>query len=229
MEIDNKHFKFKHPFTCLISGPTESGKTFLIRNILKNYKFLFYNLLPKNVSILRVLWCYGQWQNLYSIPISDNIIIQYTDSIVNDGIIKQFSPNIIIVDDLLNEFDKTKHLENIFIKKSHHMNISVIFVVQNLFAKSIRTISLNSHYIILMKSPRSASQIQQLAKQIFPMNSKAIMEAFTDATTKAYGYLIIDLKQDTPENYRLRTRITSEEVDHLRLRIPFAPIVYKFK
>ena len=34
-----------------------------------------------------------------------------------------------------------------------------------------------------------------------------MQETFHDATSDPYGYLLIDLKQDTPEHLRLRTRI----------------------
>ena len=52
---------------------------------------------------------------------------------------------------------------------------------------------------------------------------KYFMEAFSDATNKAYGYIRIDLTPDTPENLRLATRITPEENKfHI-----FSPIIYK--
>ena len=36
-------------------------------------------------------------------------------------------------------------------------------------------------------------------------SSKAVMAAYKDATSKPYGYLFVDMKQDTPETTRLRT------------------------
>ena len=41
---------------------------------------------------------------------------------------------------------------------------------------------------------------------------------------KSYGYLLIDLTPDTPEEYRLRSHITSDEV--LFLGSKFNPIIY---
>jgi Ni2+-binding GTPase involved in maturation of urease and hydrogenase len=41
LAVDKKHLSFKHPFTCITAGPTSSGKTVLIRRILK-HKSLFF-------------------------------------------------------------------------------------------------------------------------------------------------------------------------------------------
>jgi hypothetical protein len=224
MEYDVHHAKFKHPFTCLISGPTQSGKTTLIRRILKNYRLLFHNI---NTTTLKVLWIYGQWQPNYNLPIGENIIVRFTQNIPDFDKLDEYKPHVIVIDDFLNEFDKNKNLENIFIKQSHHLDISVFFLVQNLFHKSIRTISLNSQYIILLKNPRDGAQIRSLAKQIYPLKSNILVEAFLDATKQPYGYLVIDLKSDTPDSLRLRTRINPEEVHHLNKR--FSPIIYRTK
>ena len=59
---------------------------------------------------------------------------------------------------------------NLFTKGSHHRNLSVIYIVQNLFhqGKGNRSISLNSHYLVLFKNPRDKLQILTLAKQMYP-------------------------------------------------------------
>ncbi len=45
-----------------------------------------------------------------------------------------------------------------------------------------------------------------------------MQEAFADATSMPYGYLFIDLKQDTPEHMRLRTNIFPGETQYAYLR-----------
>jgi hypothetical protein len=52
-------------------------------------------------------------------------------------------------------------------------------------------------------------------------------EAFKDATVKSYGYLMIDLTPDTPEEIRLRTRIFPDESPRFDQNI--SPIIYKQK
>ena len=85
--------------------------------------------------------------------------------------------------------------------------------MQNLFPKNkeSRTISLNSQYIVVFKNPRDVSQMTTLAKQMYPGRVKFDQEAFADATSTPYGYILVDLKQDTPEDLRLRTSILPDD------------------
>ena len=60
---------------------------------------------------------------------------------------------------------------------------------------------------MVFKDPRDVSQMTTLAKQMYPGRVKFVQEAFADATTAPYGYILVDLKQDTLEDLRLRTSI----------------------
>ena len=116
---------------------------------------------------------------------------------------------LLILDDLMTEAGS--EVSNIFTKISHHRNISVIFLTQNLFFKSQRTMNLNTQYLVLFKNPRDALQVATLGRQMYPGNSKFLVEAFKMATEKPFGYLLIDLRADTLEKYRLRSNIFSGE------------------
>src|SRR5690348_14956905 len=91
-------------------------------------------------------------------------------------------------------------LANLFTKGSHHLNISVLFIVQNVFhkGKEMRTVNLNTHYYFLLKNPRDKLQVMALGRQIYPGKVKFFMESYEDATSLPYGYICIDLKPDTP-------------------------------
>ena len=41
--------------------------------------------------------------------------------------------NLIIVDDLMTKSGKDKRIADLFIKGSHHRNLSIIYIVQNIF------------------------------------------------------------------------------------------------
>jgi len=219
MEIDLKHVQFKHPSNTLVAGMSGSGKTQLMRRILKNHKLLFHNLKDE----ISVIWAYGQWHSFIDIQISDAINILYHEGIPTIELIVKHKPDIIIIDDLMNEMNKDNSFENIFTKKSHHMNISVFFLVQNLFynAKSMRTVSLNCHYMILLKNPRDKSQVTTIARQAYTDNMSYFTDSYSDATLPAYGYIRMDSTPDTDEKFRIMSRLAPEENKGI-----FSPIVY---
>ena len=78
--------------------------------------------------------------------------------------------------------------------------------------------SLNSHYIVLFKNACDATQVANLARQIYPGKSAFMIEAFKNATSASYGYLLIDLKQETDDKLRLRIGIFSGDVKYEYLR-----------
>lgn len=122
-------------------------------------------------------------------------------------IFNDLKPRLLIIDDLMRETNSD--VIDLFTKGSHHFNISVMYVTQNIFnqGKGRRTISLNAHYIVAFKNPRDRVQIQTLARQVCPDNSNYIQEAYKDSTSVPFGYLLFDLKQSTPELWRYRTNI----------------------
>ncbi|GFU83866.1 uncharacterized protein TNCV_3851881 [Trichonephila clavipes] len=119
----------------------------------------------------------------------------------------QYSDALIVIDDLMGELGNDPQLTKLFVKFSHHRNLSIIFVVQNIFhkGKEIREISLNAHYLVLFKNRRDQSQITHLGRQLYPRKVKFFQECYADATSKPYGYLLIDLKPETDESLRVRT------------------------
>ena len=81
----------------------------------------------------------------------------------------------------MEETKDNSDIAKLFTKASHHRNISVIFLTQNLFlkGKQTRTISLNSNYMAIFKNPRDKSQFSHLASQMFPGESSFLKESFT--------------------------------------------------
>ena len=78
--------------------------------------------------------------------------------------------NLIVFDDQMIDPTRDKRIVNLFTRGSHHGNLSVIYIVQNLFhqGKGRRSISLNSHQQVLFKNPRDKLQVLTLAKQMYP-------------------------------------------------------------
>ena len=191
--------KLRTLFSMLVVGPSGSGKSVLVNNLIQNRD----TLLDRKYS--KVVWCYGIWQDFYE-------TLPYT---MHEGPPSQeildAGNMILVVDDMMNSAQDL--MAAVFTKTSHHKNICCIFLTQNLFVKGVhsRTISLNAHYLILMKNSRDRAQISHLARQVYPNNSRFLVDSYNDATAKPYSYLMLDFKQETPENLRVVTGILPNE------------------
>lgn len=191
-----------HTFSCIIAGPSRAGKSFWIKKLITNIDQMI------KPSIDKIYYCYSEWQPLFDTY--DNVYFHH--GIIKIDELNKSKNNLVIVDDLVSDIDQ--NLEDVFTKLSHHRNVSIIFITQNLFQKSshLRTMSLNASYIVLFKNPRDVNQVGYLARQMFPpKQSQFLQEAFRDATSISYGYLFIDLKQETEELLRIRTGIYPDE------------------
>jgi hypothetical protein len=197
--------KWQHPFTCIIAGPTSCGKSVFVSKFLRNLEVMV------DVKITEIIWCFGESQPLHeSLRGSLNIPIKFEEGLPNINEVAPESlapPRLLIIDDLMSESNKS--VVDLFSKGSHHRNLSIIYISQNMFhqGKGSRDISLNAHYSIIFKNPRDKSQIFHYARQVFPENPKFIHEAFLDATSKPHSYLLFDMKQSTPDAFRFRTDI----------------------
>ena len=105
-------------------------------------------------KIKKFLYFYDTNQKKFDQGIDSILFIQGLPSL---KILKDASQSLVVLDDLIH-YPKDM-IAKIFIVYSHHYNFSVIFTTQNLFNKSIREISLNSHFVVLFKNCRDATQI----------------------------------------------------------------------
>ena len=137
--------------------------------------------------------------------------VMFVEGLPNPEDWREDKRRLVIVDDLMSETND--RVTKLFTKGSHHRSLSVMYIVQNLFGKNKeqRTISLNSHYSVVFKNPRDASQVTHLAKQMYPGKTMYLQEAFKEATSIPHGYLLIDLRQETPDHLRLRTRVFPDQ------------------
>lgn len=203
--------RWSHPFRAQFCGGSSSGKTFFTHKFLENAQTL---ILPPPEYIL---WFYGEYQPLYDTILRTVPNIEFIEGFPSDvdSVLNVSKRGVIIIDDLMQELANDDRLSKLYTKTSHHKNVSIIFLTQNLFYggsnKTLRTVSLNTEYFLLLKNPRDASQITSLAKQMYPGNVHFLQESYRDATKEPYSYLLIDLKMTTPDHLRLRARILPGE------------------
>jgi hypothetical protein len=113
----------------------------------------------------------------------------------------------------MTEMAKSEDAVNLFIRGSHHRNISVVFLIQNFFYKNLRTLTTNAKYIVLMKNPRENGFASVLGRQMNGGKRNAALEsAYKDCMSTKYGYLVIDYGQEQNDSCRLRNSLFPEDM-----------------
>ena len=152
-------FYFKHPNTIQISGPKGCGKTWFVRRILEEQ---LIQPLPT-----RIIWVYSKWQPDYEQARALFPFVEFVEGWreVLYASIRPDERNLLILDDQTDEAGNSKTLSKLFTKGSHHRNLTIINLVQNVFnqSKSQRTVSLNSHYNVVFCKKRDARQFRTYA------------------------------------------------------------------
>lgn len=191
--------QFKHPFTMMIAGPSSCGKTTFVKQMLLNKRKMF------DVDFDRIIWCYSVSSSIPDIPGIDEFHNGVPESFEND----KNEKILYVLDDLMDSVANNEAISNLYTKHSHHLGISVCLITQNLYQKGsqFRTISLNSKYLVVFKSPRDKQQFMFLARQVYPQNSQELVRVFNEICHQPNGYLLLDLTQDIIELLRFRTDI----------------------
>ena len=204
----DEEFVFKHPFRCYVAGPSCCGKTELLQKILLN----IHNLVDKPIE--RIVFCYSEWQKKYEIFNYLSPKVEMIQGIVKLEDFDEKTNNLLILDDLMNECKNSIEILYLFNVKSHHRNISVFLVTQNIFTmgKCTRDLNLNSSCMIIFKNWRDVTQINFLARQMFPKKSKDFLQIFEDAcvSNDGYGYVFLDLNPNTKYDMRIQGNIIEE-------------------
>lgn len=198
---------FEAPTSIFVVGMSGSGKSYLTRQILNHANGMFKK--PTG----RILFCYGVWQDLYNQMKKEIPLIEFHQGLPSSDEIYEWGASeghkILVLDDLMIDAADKVEMAHLLCVGSHHYNITVIHLLQNIFhkGKAMRTAFLNCHYFILFPSYRDRLQIQSFGKQLFPGKSKYFMDAFEKATSKPYGYLLVDISLHSDKSYQLRTNI----------------------
>lgn len=111
----------RHHFDLLVSDSTKNGKTTFVKKLLSNVQVMS-DPPPEDIK-----YFYSEYQNTKLVP-----EIEFVEG-VRDAIFDSMNPktrNLYIFDDMMGEQDAV--IGKLFTKKSHHDNLSVIYIVHNL-------------------------------------------------------------------------------------------------
>ena len=206
-----------HPSNIVVAGPTGCGKTYWVSRLLSS-KML--DPWPQRIVVVYSEWqsAYEKWRRQYpkiEFVKADRDIAEDDDGDVDmlSRIYDSFRPeicNLLILDDQMREAGSKGVVQDLFTKGSHHRNLTILFLIQNLYSKgaSMRTINLNSQYLVLFKNKRDKSQLRILGQQMFPGCSQFPVQVLEDVCEhNPRGYILFDMMPETREDLQVRTRI----------------------
>jgi cobalamin biosynthesis Co2+ chelatase CbiK len=146
----------------------------------------------------KIFFCYAVYQPLYDEMKKEIPLIEFHQGLPTMDTLTEWGAihghKIVVLDDLMMDAANSDEIVHLMCVGSHHHQITVIHILQNLFQKekSMRTASLNCHYFILMANKRDTLQINTLGRQVFPGQLKFFMQSFELATQEKFSYLLLD-------------------------------------
>jgi len=123
--------KFKHPFSCMLSWPSGSGKTSFCIRFLQNMK----TLCTVAYFIGGIVWCYSEISSIPYRTLARTKHVRFHEGVPANFNNSGEKPCLIILDDLLNTA-YSKYVCALFTKGSHHRNISVILITRICFIRA---------------------------------------------------------------------------------------------
>ncbi len=194
-------FRLQHPFTLTVAGPSQCGKTYFVHKLITHREKLLSH------EPTEIIWFCAY---LPSIKLEN---VKYLQGLPDK--FDMIKPNsLVVIDDLMAETRNSQAVSNLCTRIVHHLPCSVIMITQNLFQKGThsKTININVNYLILFKNPRDKSQIEYIARQMYPGEKHLLVNAFNEATSSTpYSYLMLDLHPATHDALRIRTRFLPSE------------------
>jgi len=197
-------FRFENDSTMIISGPSKSGKSTFVLNMIKHKDILFRH------PIQRVWWFYGiesafhEELHAFHVNMKQGLPSQ-------DDFSQIERHDLVILDDLQQESKTREDITNLFLKATHHKEFFAIQINQYIYGdKEQRMRNSNVHYYVAFNNPRNQQQLGQFVSKMFPKgNMNLIYRIFHDILHKEgkYGYLFIDFTPQCDPNLRLRSNL----------------------
>lgn len=223
--IDSFHLKL--PAIFAVIGSSRSGKTTWVRNLFRN----LHDNIPNCPEIVSLILVFRHYQPLYQEivnhikdlypAVSIKIFEEWPEKEILE---REFWPptnerqqSLIIIDDV-GYMIKGEAFEALCRGISHHCNVSVFFLSQDLSSESkrVKNALKNANYFVLTKSSQHGPLLRDLQMKLFPYQKGYLSFAYEELLTKSceggpYGYCVIDKQVSTEPKYSVKTGVLHGE------------------
>ena len=189
----NKLISTKNRVFISLVGPSETGKSQLIYNWLKNgtfqpeidkIHFINQHSQPLYNAMQKI-------ENLENLEFVQGVNFEFNNSLKNHG--KEY---LLVFEDSCEDICNSEAFVDIA-TAGRHRGLSTIYIRHNLFhqSKQGRDVELKNTHIVLFNSPRNVMQVTTLGAQL-GLGSE-LVDWYRDATSVPFGHLLIDLSPRT--------------------------------
>jgi len=161
---------FRTPSAMCVSGPSMSGKSEFIANLIKHRNILF------DVNFDQIIYCEPESLVLRHNPIFEKIKASFPGAqlviglpdVVKLNLTLDLRPKLVVIDDLMGPFLNSEAMVELLSVECHHFNITTIFTLQNFFAHSKfgKTIFRNVTYKCIFYNRLDLTEIRTISMQI---------------------------------------------------------------
>jgi hypothetical protein len=162
-----------------------------------------------------IIYVYSIWQDIFEAMRRNLRNVIFLQNIPTEeelvSLTDQSKHSVIVIDDMLNELGKSTFVSDLVTKLGHHMKVTSILITQNngFGGKYKSNITKNTHYNILMHSPRDALAVRTLGTQL--SDYRNLISAYKSATEETFGYLLCDCHPRSNPQFRYRTHIFPDQ------------------
>eukprot|EP00794_Sanderia_malayensis_P008688 gene8688-biopygen6972 len=135
---------------------------------------------------------------------------------------------IVILDDLMDEMTKNDKMSQFFTRESHHRNLCMFFVWQDIFPKHKHgsTISKNTDYKIIFDNPSCRDSVRRMLGKMYPKAKQAgevaqkIFDALEYSPSNSYPFVSLNCRPNEPSETRIVSNLISRNMDDVRYQFP---------
>lgn len=161
--------KMKTPFAMMISGPSQSGKSEFMLQLVKFREDVFTS------KFTRIIYCQANSFSPKNKIFFQKLQTQFPQAEMIQGLPDISAlhlnlnslPTLILIDDLMKEVIQSNQMVDLVTNDVHNFNISVIFVFQNYFARGRHgnTLIRNCQYKVLFYNRIELMELRNISTQ----------------------------------------------------------------
>ena len=241
-EEEIKDIRLVTPFTLLLAGKSKCGKTHLLLDILRQWRYITDDTVGFYTK--HIYWFYGtiaEKQMAEMKVIFDQFREELGDKDEKPSLhfekgdftskncqmlFDKMENAIVIIDDLMTEMTSNQQICSFFTRESHHLDINMIYLWQDIFPRQqhASTISKNTDYKILFDNPSGISSLQNMMATMFGAQAgkkdsvfKKILDFFRKSKTGSFPFVFFNVKPNQDDDMKiLLNAFNNRNVDDIK-------------